>query len=33
MSFNEEQKKLLNQKINKDNVSFRSGGGGQISLC
>ena len=29
MSFNEEQKKLLNQKINKDNVSFRSGGGGQ----
>jgi len=29
MSFNEEQKKLLNQKINKNNVSFRSGGGGQ----
>jgi len=29
MSFNEEQKKLLNQKINKKNVSFRSGGGGQ----
>ena len=29
MSFNEEQKKLLNQKINKDNVSFRNGGGGQ----
>ena len=29
MSFNEEQKKLLNQKINKDNVSFRPGGGGQ----
>ena len=29
MSFNEEQKKLLNQKINKDNVSFRSGGIGQ----
>ena len=29
MSFNEEQKKLLNQKINKDNVSFRSGGGCQ----
>ena len=29
MTFNEEQKKLLNQKINKKNVSFRSGGGGQ----
>ena len=29
MTFNEEQKKLLNQKINKDNVSFRNGGGGQ----
>ena len=29
MSFNEEQKKLLNQKINKNNVSFRNGGGGQ----
>ena len=29
MSFNEEQKKLLNQKINKDNVTFRPGGGGQ----
>ena len=29
MSFNEEQKKLLNQKINKDNVSYRPGGGGQ----
>jgi len=29
MSFNEEQKKLLNQKINKKNVTFRSGGGGQ----
>ena len=29
MSFNEEQKKLLNQKINKKNVSFRTGGGGQ----
>ena len=29
MTFNEEQKKLLNQKINKNNVSFRSGGGGQ----
>ena len=29
MSFNEEQKKLLNQKINKNNVSFRPGGGGQ----
>ena len=29
MSFNEEQKKLLNQKINKDNVSFRPYGGGQ----
>ena len=29
MSFNEEQKNLLNQKINKNNVSFRSGGGGQ----
>jgi len=29
MTFNEEQKKLLNQKINKNNVSFRNGGGGQ----
>ena len=29
MSFNEEQKKLLNQKINKDNVTYRPGGGGQ----
>ena len=29
MTFNEEQKKLLNQKINKDNVSYRPGGGGQ----
>ena len=29
MSFNEEQKKLLTQKINKNNVSFRPGGGGQ----
>ena len=29
MSFDEEQKKLLTQKINKNNVSFRPGGGGQ----
>ena len=29
MSFNEEQKKLLNQKINPSNVTFRPGGGGQ----
>ena len=29
MSFNEEQKKLLNQKINPSNVSYRPGGGGQ----
>ena len=29
MSYNEDQKKLINQKINKNNVSFRSGGGGQ----
>ena len=29
MSFNEEQKKLLNQKINRSNVTFRPGGGGQ----
>ena len=29
MSFNEEQKKLLNQKIDQKNVTFRPGGGGQ----
>ena len=29
MSFTEEQKKLLNQKINPSNVSYRPGGGGQ----
>jgi hypothetical protein len=31
MSFNEEQKKLLNQKIDQKNVTFRPGGGGQKS--
>jgi DNA recombination protein Rad52 len=29
MTFNEEQKKLLNEKINPSNVSFRLGGGNQ----
>ena len=29
MTFNEEQKKLLNQKIDHKNVTFRPGGGGQ----
>jgi len=29
MSFNEEQKKLLNQKLDQKNVTFRPGGGGQ----